>query len=194
MITIPIKHLKVAILAAGSSASRPHLCGVMVECMAGETRVVASDGDIIVVMRQATDDHAPRGKFILPRQVVTDAITQRMGRPDVSFEPEPATGKWVMNGAYRFDSLGSDYPDYRLAFVDEVSGQAAHYNPNLVAQFGKMARALSRDDSLVTIHQNGESNAMVSIYDAPEFAGAIAPMRANFPKAGRPGVAQWVRQ
>lgn len=191
MITIPTKYLKAALLAAGKKDIRLYLNGVLIECCADGTRVVATDGTIAAVMRHEVDSPIimPMASFIVPRDVVEASIKAK--RLETTFDCQ--SGQHIMNGSLLFTPVDGTFPDYRRIFHKQVSGEASVFNPELFATFGKMAQALGCTPSAVTLHQNGQSAAMVSIVGVPEFAGVMSPLNLKAKDAPvRPGVAQWI--
>lgn len=174
MISVPTKHLKAALLAAGKNDLRYYLNGVLVESSPGEVRCVATDGFMVAVLRHATTDET-LAEVIVPRDVVEAVVKAK--RPLTNFE-QLDEKYWLANGTHRFEPVEGKFPPYRRIMPTSATGVVGRgFSPELFAQFGKMAIALGASAADVTTHPNGFDTAAISIEGRPEFAGALCSLR-----------------
>jgi hypothetical protein len=80
------------------------------------------------------------------------------------------------------------YPDVHRAIPPQVSGEAGKFDAQLLARFNKVSTDLGAPrmgGHAVLLGQNGEGTALVSLPGAPDFVGALAPLRKGdkFPDA-----------
>jgi DNA polymerase-3 subunit beta len=173
MITVPTKHLKAALLAAGKQDVRFYLNGVRVEASAAETRCVGLNGILGAVLRHATVNDTI-ADFTAPREVIEAAIKAK--RDTTEFD-QLDDGHWLMNGTHRFKPVDGTFPNYRRVMPTAATGDPGRgLNPELFALFGKMAAALGRKTDDVTTHLNGENAAAITIEGYPDFAGVLSPL------------------
>lgn len=174
-ITVPTKHLKAALLAAGKKDIRYYLNGVLIESVPAGTRCVATTGSIAAVLRSTPEGLNELGAFVCPREVVEAAV--KMKREHTVFERIDAD-HWMMNDTHRFKQVDGTFPSYRRIMKRVVSGlvPTCGFDPELFAVFGKIAAALGASSLDVSTHLDGQSAAAITIEGHPEFAGVISPL------------------
>jgi hypothetical protein len=115
---------------------RYYLNGLYVEMLAGETRLVATDGTVLGATRHAVDN-AHLGQVIVPAATV--ALAVKMPGEFLVLE-RGAGGNWYLAGI-PFTPVDGLFPSYRRVIPSTWSGAAGHYNPELLMRFVKAARA-----------------------------------------------------
>jgi hypothetical protein len=184
---------------------RYYLNGVMLETLANEARLVATDGSVMGVYRM-TDcsfPEAERGQMILPLSAVDLALKAAAKTLPIQLQvTQGAAGPVHMLGAVAFTPVEGRFPDYRRAIPREVSGVATMIDPALLARFAKACDCLApkAQTSPVRIGHNGVRNekggredrgAIVECAGVPGFAGVVMPLRfedVEYPK----GAPAWV--
>jgi len=68
------------------------------------------------------------------------------------------------------------YPDYRRVIPEKTSGDPAKYNLQYLSMFAKVEKLITIPGGL-TIHQNGDSAAVITCDTREYFLGLLMPMR-----------------
>jgi DNA polymerase-3 subunit beta len=164
---------------------RYYLQGICFELGATSSRLIATDGHILGVLRVETGltPISTPMQFIIPIDAVlrfkpkarsSNTVILHIDTEDVtraSFE-DIGTGE-----TFSFALIDGRFPDYRRVTPDSTDGTPAVFNPELLMQFGKAARDLGNKLPLVNIGYNGGSPNLVFIPGQPDFVGVIMPVR-----------------
>lgn len=186
MITaIPLEMLAASLHCAGVQDIRYYLNGVHVEIITGEVRLVACNGALVSVLRYQ-DTNAPSLSVTIPRATVELAVRTKTKTASL-FRAE--SGDWSIAGIH-FTPVDGTFPSYRRVVPSECNGQAAHFDPALIAQMAKVGKSL-RLRSVPCIRQNGEGAALVHIPNFDNFVGVIMPMRLFNEKNPDTGAPTW---
>lgn len=186
-VIINSSHLKAASLFAASADIRYYLRGVFVEARPTETRIVATTGSIVGVLRDIVTSGAQDDMpdVIIPNDTVKLVLSMKV--PCVALALNGAA--WSLGGI-PFVPVDGKFPDYRRILTNKCSGEAASFDPELMMVFVKAARALGFKSSPI-FRNNGSDCAQVQFYDCDEFVGVIVPLN-NFPvKRPDQGLIQW---
>jgi DNA polymerase-3 subunit beta len=151
-IHIAAKALKAAVVLAAKQDVRYYLNGVFVQAWVNETRLVATDGRLMGVIRDERDNSVPHGtapiQFIVPRDVIEGL---KLGKKDMDTlviqidVPEDMNAEFVLHAgplATRFRRVDSTFPHYARVIPTKTSGVVCQYNPDLLAQMSKALRIL----------------------------------------------------
>lgn len=184
-IQINIPQLEAARLFSANRDIRYYLCGVHVESINGETRLIATDGAACAIQihpSDASDDCAE--PFGIPNDACDDIIKRARDRR-VDFVTLQTSGEKIeaVGLDMLFSKLDGKFPDYRRIVPATVSGEAGQFDPDLLARFAKASKKLSKG-SLVWVDPNGESGAAaVRILGVGSFLGVLMPVhrKANSP-------------
>lgn len=163
---------------------RYYLNSVLVEATPEKTRLVATNGHILGIY---TSD-APKGNqntgnvsVILPRELC-ECIKAEKNIPLVTLEVDGDNVTLVdcgqRIGGKRIDGKFPDYTAVIPATADEH--EPGNFNPELVMQFAKFAKAIGRRAKFVHLTQNGLYRAaLVTIDGERGFVGVIMPLHMN---------------
>lgn len=195
--TLPAAALKGAAHCAAKSDVRYYLNAVLVErTSSGKVLVAATDGNILGAQVVEQLDPGEGGAFqcLLP----LDAVKALPKGGDVvltfSREKGEAPRFSLSTGAAERGGLAVDgrFPDWRRVVPREASGEAAQFDPDLLARLQKAARtALGGSKLLLEVHHNGARNAaLVGIPGRDEWIGVIMPMVAKHEPAPVAGLAR----
>jgi len=186
--TLNTSHLRAAACCSCDRDVRYYLNGVLVEVRATETRCVATNGECAAVLRDLVVSGVQEE---LPDVIIpSEAIKLVLSRPGNTAVLEFDNGKWSLAGI-SFAPVDGTFPPYRRIIPSQHSGEAAQFSLNLLARFGKIAKALGVRSNPVIRH-NGEGAAQVQIIGREgEFVGVIMPLRAFDYKHPDPGLVRW---
>lgn len=198
IIQVQVRHLRALLHLAGKHDTRVYLEGLRVEASAVETRISATDGRVLGIIRaDAVNEVSCRVSLIIPRGII----------PMLRFAPKAAlldlrrAGRWWSIGTddirVQFFPTDGAWPDVRRVLPTEApSGVAAQFNPELLARFGKVNAVLGASrDTYPVIHHNGQDQAaLVTLQGHPEFAGLIMPLWYGGREVGDFNAARWARK
>jgi DNA polymerase-3 subunit beta len=182
MLTIDINQLKALTFAATTEETRYYLKGVFIEAQTDKVLGVATDGHRLLAMKlDATWDETPTPfSIIIPLSTITSIkIDRRISVATLS----KINDKWTLTHVDQtilFEPVDGTYPDWRRIVPDTVSGEAAQYNPALLADFLKINKQLGvKGGGLPQIYHNGDSAAVVKLPVEIEHVGLLMPVRAK---------------
>ncbi|WP_334166820.1 DNA polymerase III subunit beta [Achromobacter mucicolens] len=196
-IIVSASHLKAALQAAAKRDVRWYLNSVFIQATATETRVVATDGHMLIALRQQADNKvAGLVEFIIPRDVL-DRIKptkKELGAATYTIDV-PGTGPYALrlpNGVEYFAPVDGRYPDYVRVIPSEVSGKAGNYNPELLGRAQAAADIVTGKSAHLCLQQNGAEGAALATCAAPGFVAVVMPIRP--PKDYAPPATAWARE
>lgn len=187
-VSIQTAHLKAAACFAADADTRYYLNGILAEIRPSETRLVATNGNIAGVLRYldvfGTQPNLPN--VIIPNDTIKLAVQSKSTIVSLTYDD----GKWAIAGI-AFTAVEGNFPDYRRIIPNTHSGNAGHFNADLIACFKKAAKILGSRNNPV-IRQNGAGAAQVQFLDFGDtFVGVIMPMYMFGDKNPDPGLVQW---
>ena len=165
---------------------RYYLSGILIESSPVETRVCATDGCAMLLRQEdRRNDNAGSARIILPAETVAMILKWKAPHktatemPIVITVPEDAAAEhraeWCGQIAI-FRPLDGQFPDYQRVIPQTLSGEAAHFNPELLARCQKAAIDLGASKpGYFAFTQNGNGAALATL-GAQAFA-AIMPLR-----------------
>ena len=183
-VTLNIRALRAVLVAVSTEETRYYLNGINLEFTPDGVVMAATDGHRMIVLRQPYGEHAVMGahaSVIVPRDLVAklkvkhktlDETTLTIGDDGrLTFEH---AGE--MFGGSRVDGT---FPDYRRVVPQDLTGEAAQYDPIYLADFAKARKELGGDRTTSPIvRYNGQAPAVVDFAWETGFQafGVIMPL------------------
>lgn len=188
MITIAQKDLKAVSLAMAKNDVRYYLKGVYIEFNRAETRIVATDGHRLHMVR-TVDSSAmviEPVTFIIPADMVKHCLKAKAARhdknPQITLHFSNGKVEAVLPDGSTFSApaLDGTFPDYRRIIQQCVSGksdiEAAVYNPRYVLDAMDALETYADHEAGTGIRQLG---AHVGVLTWGDFLAMVMPMRAD---------------
>ena len=169
-------------ILASKNDIRYYLNGVHLEATEKHLRFVATDGHILGIYQQEwTPDNSLEGEafsITIPHEAIAKA-DKKLANVLVCEE-----GKWQLDNLI-FTPVEGKYPDYnRVLPRADISNEVAQFNPDFIARFQKVGKALAKNAVPVIAH-NGTSSSLVDI-GLPYFIGVMMPIRTEKPLTKTP--------
>ena len=184
--TVPMTHIKAALLFAAKKDARSYLNGIMVEFSETETVLVATNNATLAAFRTNADPRGSTGfsrqSVILPRDlceavakmitgtiqiVVAAGASEQRAVTLIGVDAGQSISGVATNGGYPFA--------WRNTVHATCDGTVAQYDLEMLSRFAKAAKLLGRKYALIA--HNGDKAAVVAFDGCDEFAGAIMPLR-----------------
>ncbi|MCI0350569.1 MAG: hypothetical protein L0Z53_14185 [Acidobacteriales bacterium] len=193
-VTVPAKYICVLkLFCAQKHDVRTHLRGVCLEILGTEARLVATDGYRLGVFR-VRNAGLPVATEMLTAAIPSDLLADikpkgsviiTLGEQDKVSIERPITIEYPGGGIVTGRTIGGSYPNYRRLIPRELSGDAAQFNAEYIADLAKAARILHESKNismcLPTIGYNGKDAALIDLGNE-DFVGVIMPLCDNAPK------------
>ena len=184
--TVPMSHIKAALLFTEKKDKRDYLNGIMVEFGETETVLVATDNTALAAFRTGAD---PRGGAGFSRQSVTiprdlcEAVAKMItGTVQIVVAPGEHEQRAVtligVDAGQSISGVATNggYPfEWRRTMHATCDGTVAQYDLAMLARFEKAGKLLGRKYALIA--HNGDKAGIVTFDRCDEFAGAIMPLR-----------------
>lgn len=190
MATIHIQRntLKAASHFMAKQDIRYYLNGVLIESSPTETRVCATDGHALLLRQEdRKDDNAGNASFIMPAETVAAILKWKAPHKTAADMPVIITVPDDPKAEHRaewcgqiviFRPVDGKFPDYARVVPRTLSGEAAHYNPELLIKCQKAAIDLNTSKAgFFAFTQNGDG-AAIATFGAQAFA-IVMPMRGD---------------
>jgi DNA polymerase-3 subunit beta len=172
MATIHIQRntLKAASHFMAKQDIRYYLNGILIESSPVETRACATDGHAMLLRQEdRKDDNAGHASIILPAETIAAILKWKAPHksaadmPVVVTVPDDASAEhraeWFGQVAI-FRPVDGKFPDYQRVIPQSPSGEAAHFNPELLAKCQKAAIDLGTSKAgFFAFTQNGNAAA-----------------------------------
>ena len=186
-VTLNIRALRATLVAVSTEETRYYLNGINLEFTPDGVVMAATDGHRMIVLRQPYGEHAAtaaHASVIVPRDLVVklkiklktlDETTLTIG-DDGKLTFEHAGESF---GGARVDGT---FPDYRRVVPQDLTGEAAQYNPIYLADFAKARKELGGDRTTSpVVRYNGGSPAVVDFAYETGFDafGVLMPLRTT---------------
>ncbi|AEA65861.1 DNA polymerase III subunit beta (plasmid) [Burkholderia gladioli BSR3] len=177
--------LKAVQLSAAINDVRHFLNGVHLEATRNETRLVATDGSMMVAFRAAAANELEQSitTLTVPNEVVKQ-VRPAKGASDVLTIEIEGWRYTMVFGQLRigFEPVAGAFPDYRRIVATKASGVVGHYDPDRLAVMKRIGNMLGRSrGAMPYVHHNGEGDAVVTLGCVPTFVGVLK----SDPKAAR---------
>lgn len=183
-VTIDRGALRGMLNLAAKKDVRYYLNGVLVEATPEKTRLAATDGCVLGVYTcDAPSENPNTGNVsvILPRDLC-ERIKANRDLPLVTLEVDGDNVTLVDSGQrIGGKRIDGNFPDYTAVIPTEADEhEPGNFNPELVMQFAKFAKAIGRKPQFVRLTQNGPDRAaLVTINWERGFVGVIMPLRVS---------------
>lgn len=179
-------HLRAAFEFSAEKDIRYYLQGVLVEGCASEVRLVATDGNMMGVLREVNPlDDGANCTVIVPNATVKTVLGMKAKALVLSND-----AGWALGGV-AFTPVDGSFPDYRRVLTTGHSDEAAQFNVDYLARALKAGKALGAKSQPIIRH-NGNGGAQIQFYGHDEeFVGVIMPLRAFSEKYPDNGLVQW---
>jgi len=170
IISISTAALKAALICASTDQHRPYINGVYID---PKGYVVSTDGHRLFCAKIDVSDLPAFEGWTIPFDVVKRAVT---GNKFVNTNVTP-----TQCGDIAYTPVDAPYPNWRCVLPQAaLSGEVAQFNPEYVADMGKIGKLLGGKNSLSAhIHHNGESPAGVTFPNYPEAFAVLMPIRST---------------
>lgn len=162
---------------AGKKDIRYYLNGVLIEVNNEHIRCVATDGHVIGVFQQHNNggDQGEPFSVIVPHDVIA-----KLDKKKLQHTLTKTDDTFVIDNI-GFKGIDGKFPDYERVFkMDKISGEVAQFNPDFIARFVKVGKALGMKNPMPVIAHNGNKSALVSI-GLENFVGLMMPYRSEAP-------------
>ena len=194
IIHISRNKLKAAAYFSAAKDIRYYLNGILIESTPMQTRVCATDGHALFCSKDdAKGDNVDTFTGIVPNDTIKQILAWKAPYKSAADLPVVITtaadeqrAEWCGNTAV-FKLIDGKFPDYARVVPSTVSGEASHFNPELLIRCKKAAEALSK--GFYAFKQGGEGSA-IAVFSTESFA-VVMPMRGE--KADVADVA-WARE
>jgi hypothetical protein len=203
MFTMQQNHLKAISNFKANKDTLRCLNGVFVEYCMTETRLCATDGHVLGLLRSTANNHADNGvqSIIIPDDAIAVMLKWKSKTEIIiTVETEGAKYRATMgDNAVNFEAVDDTFPNYRRVIPDTVSGLPCQFDPDLLVKFKRASEALfnkpktNSTGAFITIGHNNNFEkdygqaCVVEIQGAEYFTGVIMPIavkRADVPKSG----------
>jgi DNA polymerase III beta subunit, central domain len=188
--------LKAVAFLAGTKDHRAYLNGVLVEARKHETRLVASCGHKLGIVRMGIENAVDHDTSVIIPLSVLRQIKVR-ARPgllailaidgDKHYLQIPEHGL-----QYEFIPVKDKYVDYARTVPGEFSGTAAQFDPQHLMDFSRCAAVLTGKPVVPRVTPNGDKAALVTINGYNDFVGVVMPYR--FKATDKPADVNWFRK
>ena len=195
IIHISRNKLKAAAYFSAAKDIRFYLCGILIESTPMQTRVCATDGHALFCTK---DDGDNEGTFtgIVPNDTIKQILAWKApykGAADlpvvITTAADEQRAEWCGNTAV-FKLLDGKFPEYARVVPTDVSGEASHFNPELLIKCKKAAEALGTSSKGFYAFKQGGDGSGIAVFSTESFA-VVMPMHGE--KADVADVA-WARE
>lgn len=188
MITIAQKDLKAVSLAMAKNDIRYYLKGVYIEFNRAETRIVATDGHRLHMVRTVDSSAIVTEPvtFIIPSDMVKHCLKAKTARHDknpqitLHFSNGKVEAILPDGSTFAAPALDGTFPDYRRIIQQCVSGksdiEAAVYNPRYVLDAMDALEIYADHEAGTGLRQLGSS---VGVLTWGDFLAMVIPMRTE---------------
>lgn len=179
--------LKAALRIAAKQDIRYYLNGINVEADATSTRLIATDGNRMLILHRDADNRLDGPvSLIIPREIVRQvAAGSGKGLAHIAIDLCPEGARfWSIpllhlgtNTRLTFSEVAGKFPNWRPIVPETISGAAAQLNPAYLADMNAAAADLG--SRYTSVAHNGDGPALVRPESqiAEQFIGLIMPMR-----------------
>ena len=189
--------LKAAAYFSAVKDIRFYLNGILIESTPMQTRVCATDGHALFCAKDdAKDDNDGTFTGIVPNDTIKQVLAWKAPYKSAADLPvvittgeEEHRAEWAGNTAV-FKLIDAKFPEYARVVPAEVSGEASHFNPELLMKCKKAVEALGTNKFGHFAFKQGGDGSAIAVFSSEAFA-VVMPMRGD--KADVADVA-WARE
>ena len=190
-VTLNIRALRATLVAVSTEETRYYLNGINLEFTPDGVTMCATDGHRMIVLRQPYGEHAATGahaSVIVPRDLVAKLkIKPRMKTLDTTDLTIGDDGRLTFEHAgesYGGARVDGTFPDYRRFVPQDLTGEAAQYNPIYLTDFAKARQELTGSKldkdgkGSPIVRYNGQAPAVVDFAWRTDFQaiGVLMPI------------------
>lgn len=162
---------------------RFYLNGILIESSPIESRLVATDGHILIVTKcDAKDENEGSFSGIIPSDVVKTILSWKAPKYAkdspivISGDGPEYRAEWCGNVAL-FKLVDGKFPDYRRVIPEKTNGELAFYDPDLLVRVKRASEDLGNNNGQFSLNYNGNNGALAQINS--ETIAVIMPMRTD---------------
>lgn len=189
-VTLNARALKAAAMCAGNEETRYYLKGVFVETTTGGVTLTATNGHMLVAMRDGPCPDATHSAtapaVIVPLHMIDKLKIGKRAPKYATLGIDASAGSSTLKLTLSYDGLSicgdaidATYPAARRvvapAFNSPDAGKLAYFNPAYVATFGKMCELMTgAKPKAIYIGHNGDNPALVDFLGDRDAGGVEA--------------------
>jgi DNA polymerase III subunit beta len=197
IIHISRNKLKAAAYFSGVKDIRYYLNGILIESTPMQTRACATDGHALFCTKDdAKGDNDGTFTGIVPNDTLKQILAWKApykGAADlpvvITTAADEQRAEWCGNTAV-FKLIDGKFPEYARVVPADVSGEASHFNPELLIKCKKAAEALGTSSKGFYAFKQGGDGSGIAVFSTESFA-VVMPMHGE--KADVADVA-WARE
>jgi DNA polymerase III subunit beta len=197
IIHISRNKLKAAAYFSAAKDIRYYLNGILIESTPMQTRVCATDGHALFCTKDdAKGDNDGTFTGIVPNDTIKQILAWKApykGAADlpvvITTAADEQRAEWCGNTAV-FKLIDGKFPEYARVVPADVSGEASHFNPELLIKCKKAAEALGTSSKGFYAFKQGGDGSAIAVFSTESFA-VVMPMHGE--KADVADVA-WARE
>jgi DNA polymerase-3 subunit beta len=192
-ITFSKTHLKAVSRYMAKTENRYYLNGVYVEASPQETRLIATDGYAMGILREQKagddlNDVSAIVYFIIPDTAIKTMLAWKSASKVFTDITVIVPDDYATNASaeFRADFAGNvlvfkridgKFPDYRRVIPEKTTGELAFYDPDLLVRVKRASEDLGNRKGEFSLNYNGNSGALAQINT--ETIAVIMPMRTD---------------
>jgi len=182
-ITINVSTVRGLVLASAKKDIRYYLNGTLIDYKMG--RAVSTDGHCLLAVNTDLADDYNAESVIVPREAlesiarggkVTDSI-------EIAYDGETLKLSRQCGLSINAVPIDAKFPEYTRIMPDSCNGEAAQFDPELLARIGKALQLAADSKTIPTVGHNGASGATVFIDGNTTAIAVCMPCRVE----GDPG-------
>jgi len=187
-VTLSIRALRAVLVAVSTEETRYYLNGINLEFTPDGVVMAATDGHRMIVLRQPYGEHAAtaaHASVIVPRDLVAKLKIKlkTLDTTDLTIADDGRLTFEHAGESFGGSRIDGTFPDYRRIVPQNVSNEAAQYNPAYLADFAKArvelgAEPTKKGGASPVVRYNGGSPAVVDFAYNTGFqaVGVIMPL------------------
>jgi DNA polymerase-3 subunit beta len=185
-IELNVKDLRAMAKMAAKNDIRKYLEGVCLELGAVESKLIATNGHMLGVLRVLTPSNVTESQQVIIPLSAIAALPKPKGKYSVNvttltIEPKAENGTQFATfsndeTSSRFLLIDGTYPGWkRIVRIRTISGEVAQFDTAYLAMFSAVAKELgiSSADNKVCVSHNGEGPALIRIIGLENFFGVL---------------------
>ena len=185
LIHISRNKLKAAAIFAARDDIRFYLNGVLIESTPMQTRIVATDGHALFCAKDdAKGDNVDSFVGIVPNDTIKQILAWKAPYKDArvifTTNDDPAgehRAEWAGNTAV-FKLIDGKFPEYAKVVPSIVSGEASHFDPELLMRCKKAVEALGTSKLGHFAFKQGGDGSAIAVFSVEAFA-VVMPLRGG---------------
>jgi DNA polymerase-3 subunit beta len=179
------RDLAAMLLLAAKQDIRYYLNGVLLEIGKTESRLVATNGHIMGVLRLSGTGQFMPGQYIIPRDVIEFFKPTKNGSHTIILSHDGPGNLWSMHDAYTrvtktFNMIDATFPDYAKVMPNKpVSNTPAQLEVAYLEAFKKANIMLTGQRKFNQLYIGHDKDRAVVNFDDGRFTGVIMGLRPD---------------